>query len=118
MSVQKDNQIDSGKTGWEKALVQQALDAREKAYAPYSGFKVGAALLCGDGRVYTGCNIENSAYTPSNCAERTAFLKLSARASGIFRPLPWWAAGKRQRKNVRPAECAVRSWLSFAPGIL
>ncbi len=54
-------------------LVKAALGAREKAYAPYSGFKVGAALLCGDGVVYTGCNIENAAYTPSNCAERTAF---------------------------------------------
>ena len=56
-------------------LVSRALAARERAYAPYSGFKVGAALLCGDKTIYDGCNIENAAYTPSNCAERTAFFK-------------------------------------------
>lgn len=59
----------------DKDLVKIALEAREKSYAPYSHFHVGAALLCGDGTVYTGCNIENAAYTPTNCAERTAFFK-------------------------------------------
>ena len=58
-----------------KELITQALSARENAYAPYSGFMVGAALLCKDGTVYTGCNIENAAFTPTNCAERTAFFK-------------------------------------------
>ena len=58
-----------------KELISQALSARENAYAPYSGFMVGAALLCKDGTVYTGCNIENAAFTPTNCAERTAFFK-------------------------------------------
>ena len=56
-------------------LNAMAVEAMSHAYAPYSGFKVGAALLCADGSVYCGCNIENAAYTPSNCAERTAFFK-------------------------------------------
>lgn len=56
-------------------LVRLALKAREKAYAPYSHFAVGAALLCADGAVYQGCNIENAAYPAANCAERTAFFK-------------------------------------------
>ena len=56
-------------------LVRQALAAMKFAYVPYSGFTVGAALLTKSGKVYLGCNIENAAYGPSNCAERTAFFK-------------------------------------------
>ena len=56
-------------------LLKLAIDAREKSYSPYSHYKVGAALLTTDGKIYTGCNIENAAYTPSNCAERTAIFK-------------------------------------------
>ena len=56
-------------------LTQLAKEAMLHAYAPYSGFYVGAALLCADGSVYQGCNIENAAYGPTNCAERTAFFK-------------------------------------------
>ena len=56
-------------------LVEMAVDAMQRAYAPYSGYKVGAALLCKDGSVYCGCNIENASYSPTNCAERTAFFK-------------------------------------------
>ncbi len=54
-------------------LVALALAARERAYCPYSHFAVGAALLTAQGRVYQGCNIENAAFGPTNCAERTAF---------------------------------------------
>ena len=56
-------------------LVKLAFKAKENSYAPYSNFHVGAALLCKDGSVFTGCNIENAAYGPSNCAERTAIFK-------------------------------------------
>ena len=56
-------------------LMELAKEAMTHAYAPYSGCKVGAALLCADGTVYQGCNIENAAYGPTNCAERTAIFK-------------------------------------------
>lgn len=59
----------------EKKLFREAVAAREQAYTPYSHFKVGAALLAKSGKIYHGCNIENAAYTPTNCAERTAFFK-------------------------------------------
>ena len=56
-------------------LVKTALSMRKMSYTPYSHFNVGAALLSADGKIYTGCNIENASYTPTNCAERTAFFK-------------------------------------------
>ena len=56
-------------------LIALALEAREGAYAPYSNWKVGAALLCRDGRIFKGCNIENSGFSATVCAERTAFFK-------------------------------------------
>ena len=56
-------------------LMDLAVEAMGHSYSPYSGYKVGAALLCSDGTVYRGCNIENAAYSPTNCAERTAFFK-------------------------------------------
>ena len=56
-------------------LIQSAMEGLKYAYAPYSRFKVGAALLTKSGRIFTGCNVENAAYSPGNCAERTAVFK-------------------------------------------
>ena len=56
-------------------LMEQAVKAREQSYSPYSGYKVGSALLSKSGKIYLGCNIENASYTPTICAERTAFFK-------------------------------------------
>ena len=58
-----------------KELIKIAVAARKNSYSPYSHYQVGAALLATDGQVFPGCNIENAAYTPTNCAERTAFFK-------------------------------------------
>ena len=65
-------------------LIPQAWEAAKNAYVPYSGFQVGAALLTKSGVVYPGCNIENSAYGPSNCAERTAVFSAVARGEREF----------------------------------
>ena len=56
-------------------LIREAISAMQLSYSPYSHFRVGAALLTKSGKIYRGCNIENAAYTPTNCAERTAFFK-------------------------------------------
>lgn len=58
-----------------RQLLEAAKEAQKYSYAPYSNFHVGAALYCKDGSIYTGCNIENAAFTPTNCAERTAVFK-------------------------------------------
>ena len=93
----------------EERLVQAALAGLSRSYAPYSHFHVSAALLCGDGTIYTGNNIENAAYSATVCAERCAFFRRWARESGILR-LSLSAAGgmARRRISVRPAGSAAR----------
>lgn len=71
----------------EAGLIEAARSAREKAYAPYSGFKVGAALLCDNGRIFTGCNVENAAYSASICAERVAIGKAVSEGCSKFRAI-------------------------------
>lgn len=70
-----------------KLLVEKAYEAQKFAYTPYSNFHVGAALLGTNGKIYLGCNIENAAFTPTNCAERTAFLKLYLKDNMNFKQL-------------------------------
>lgn len=67
-----------------KDLIIKAKEALLNAYAPYSNFKVGAALLTENNKVYTGCNIENASFTPTNCAERTAFFKAVSEGESCF----------------------------------
>lgn len=68
-------------------LIREALRMRGYSYAPYSGFRVGAALLTREGKIYTGCNIENASYTPTNCAERTAFFKAVSEGERNFQAI-------------------------------
>lgn len=68
-------------------LAVKAKEAMQLAYSPYSGYKVGAALLCKDGSVYTGCNIENAGYSATNCAERTAFFKAVSEGKHEFKAI-------------------------------
>lgn len=70
-----------------KELVMEALKARKQSYSPYSGFAVGAALLCEDGTVFHGCNIENAAYSATNCAERTAIFRAVSEGNMRFRAI-------------------------------
>lgn len=88
-------------------LISRALEVRKNAYAPYSDFRVGAALLSDSGGIYTGCNIENSAYTPTNCAERTAFFKAVSEGVRSFRAI-CIAGGPGEREPEKPCPpCGV-----------
>ena len=68
-------------------MIERAIGQLQYSYTPYSGFKVGAALLTKDGKFYTGCNIENAAFTPTNCEERTAFFKAVSEGEREFRAI-------------------------------
>ena len=68
----------------DRELLLFAIEARKQSYSPYSGFRVGAALLGKSGKVYGGCNVENAAYTPTNCAERTALFKAISEGAREF----------------------------------
>ena len=84
----------------QNALFQAACAARTHAYAPYSGFRVGAALLCEDGRIFTGCNVENAAYPLCTCAERTALC--AAISQGARRFLAIAIAGGTDEDCTQP----------------
>ncbi len=87
-------------------LIDTALAQLDFSYAPYSGFNVGAALLAKNKAVYTGCNIENAAYTPTNCAERTAFFKAVSEGVRDFETI-CIVGGKNQKATGYTAPCGV-----------
>ena len=78
----------------DRELLTAAQEASTKAYAPYSGFLVGAALECADGSVVTGCNVENAAYGECICAERTAVVKAVSEGKTVFRRIAVYGTGK------------------------
>ena len=87
-------------------LCSAAINAMKKSYSPYSNYTVGAALLCKNGNVYTGCNIENAAYSPSVCAERTAFFKAVSEGERDFTAIAV-AGGKGGKIQDGAPPCGV-----------
>ena len=95
-------------------LCQKAVDMLKMAYVPYSHFPVGAALECEDGTVFTGCNIENAGYTPTNCAERTAVFKAVSEGRRAFRRI---AIAADTEKFCAPCGVCRQVLEEFAPEI-
>ncbi len=89
----------------DQALIAAAAEARARSYSPYSRFAVGAALLTASGKIYTGCNIENAAYGPSNCAERTAFFTAVSQGERAFTAIA--IVGGREDWDSFCAPCGV-----------
>ena len=87
-------------------LIKAAMEAKEHAYVPYSHFRVGAALLTKSGKVYQGCNIENAGYSPTNCAERTAFFKAVSEGVRDFQAI-CIVGGKDGKLTEYTAPCGV-----------
>lgn len=90
----------------ERKLMEEAFAARKSAYAPYSQFTVGAALLTESGKVYRGCNVENSAYPAGNCAERTAFFKAVSEGERKFEAIAV-AGGPAGEDSVFCPPCGI-----------
>ena len=87
-------------------LIDTAIEQLKFSYTPYSNFKVGAALLTKSGKIYTGCNIENASYTPTNCAERTAFFKAVSEGVRDFQAI-CIVGGKKGKLTEYTAPCGV-----------
>lgn len=87
-------------------MIDLAIEQLSFAYTPYSGFQVGAALLTKEGKIYTGCNIENAAYSPTNCAERTAFFKAVSEGERQFQAI-CIVGGKNGVLTEYTAPCGV-----------
>lgn len=89
-----------------KELIRMAIEGLRFSYAPYSNFNVSAVLVAKNGTIFTGCNIENAAYTPSNCAERTAFFKAVSEGTKEFEKIVI-VAGKGGKVENITAPCGV-----------
>lgn len=89
-----------------RELIETAMAQRRFSYAPYSGFRVGAALLAEDATIYGGCNIENAAYSPGNCAERTAFFKAVSEGTTEFRAI-CIVGGKEEKATEFASPCGM-----------
>ena len=87
-------------------MIDTAIEQLKFSYTPYSNFKVGAALLTKSGKIYTGCNIENASYTPTNCAERTAFFKAVSEGVRDFQAI-CIVGGKNGKLTEYTAPCGV-----------
>lgn len=98
----------------EDMLARRALEALEHAYSPYSKFRVGAALLAEDGRVFTGCNVENASFGLTWCAERTALVKAVSEGARRFRTI---AIATEQERAVMPCGACRQVLHEFAPGL-
>ena len=98
------------------ALIRAAFVAREYAYAPYSHFKVGAALLTRRGRVFTGCNIESATYTPTCCAERTALVKAVSEGERQFAAIAIVGSMEGHRNTLITSPCGVCRQMLFEFG--
>ena len=96
----------------EKELCQKAMDMLQRSYVPYSHFPVGAALECEDGTVFTGCNIENAAFSPTICAERTAIFKAVSEGHRKFRRI---AIAARSAEHCVPCGVCRQVIREFAP---
>lgn len=99
----------------DQELVALAIDMQARSYAPYSHFPVGAALLCDDGRVFTGCNVENSAYGSTICAERTALVK--AVSEGYTSGFSAIAIAGRGEDHCWPCGSCRQMLYEFAPNL-
>lgn len=89
----------------ERDLIESAIEARKNAYTPYSNFKVGAALLTKSGKIYLGCNIESASFTPTICAERTAFFKAISDGEKDFESIAI-VGGLADIDNYYPSYCS------------
>ena len=100
----------------DRELIELAIEAREKAYAPYSRFRVGAVLLGKSGKVYSGCNVENSSYSATNCAERTAVFKAVSEGEKEFSAIAIVGGGDSIREFCPPCGVCRQVLAEFCGG--